>query len=53
MTNEEWRRTCSAEEFAEWIYTKMLEAYHDGRNGWTPRFSKIKISNWLKEKHTE
>ena len=23
MTNEEWRKTCSAEEFAEWITDKI------------------------------
>ena len=33
MTNEEWRKTCSAEEFAEWIAdkinAKLRMALHD------------------------
>ena len=50
-TKEEWIKSASTEELAEWINNKMLEAYHDGRNGWTPRFSKIKTEKWLREKH--
>lgn len=51
MTNEEWRRTCSTEEFAKWmaeekmcrgyfIFPSMEEAIQDALD-------------WLKEKHEE
>ena len=52
-TNEDWFCSLSTKEKAEWINNKMLEAYHDGRNGWTPRFSKIKTEKWLREKHDD
>lgn len=51
MTNEEWRRTCSTEEFAKWmaeekmcrgyfIFPSMEEAIQDALE-------------WLNEKHEE
>ena len=46
MTNDEWRRTCSTEEFAEWLENKMMFAAKEQgtftAKGW---------ENWLKEKH--
>lgn len=48
QTNEEWRRTCSAEEFSEWLEEKMTWAAQEQgtftAKGW---------AKWLKQPHTE
>ena len=49
MTNDEWRRTCSTEEFAEFV-RQQRDDWSDGwYSDWHP-FSEI--IEWLKEKHT-
>lgn len=45
MTNDEWRRTCSTEEFAKWIYDIRFDFQIPWRNK--------EIVQWLKEKHEE
>ena len=50
MTNDEWRRTCSTEEFAEFI-RKQRDDWSDGwYSDWHP-FSEIVA--WLKAPHRE
>lgn len=55
-TNDDWRKTCSAEEFAEWfVGTRTYEC--EG----CPAFNvcdgtvkcKTRILDWLKEKHED
>ena len=43
MTNDEWRRTCSTEEFAKWIYDIRFDFQIPWKNK--------EIVQWLKEKH--
>ena len=43
MSNDEWRRTCSAEEFAKWIYDIRFDFQIPWKNK--------EIMRWLKEKH--
>lgn len=59
-TNDEWRRTCSVEEFAEWVSNLAYACMRCGINchiGYCP-FDKCIIDKedaekWLKEKHDE
>ena len=48
QTNEEWRRTCSTEEFAKWLEDKMTWAAQEQgtftAKGW---------EMWLKQPHTK
>ena len=48
LSNDEWRKTCSAEEFAEWLYNNMITITtryaHCGKDG---------LMAWLKEKHED
>jgi hypothetical protein len=63
QTNEEWRKTCSAEEFAEWIAdkinAKLRMALHDAELYDGDVDEKEYMENedewleWLKEKHDE
>ena len=48
MTNEEWLRTCSTEELAEFI-RKQRDDWSDGWYSDCHRFEEI--IEWLKEKH--
>lgn len=53
QTNDEWRRTCSAEEFAEFLTDIVQDAvtYTGGRN-FTTKEDDIKYwIGWLKEKY--
>ena len=43
LTNDEWRRTCSTEEFAKWIYDIRFDFQIPWKNK--------EIAQWLKEKH--
>lgn len=45
VTNDEWRRTCSTEEFAKWIYDIRFDFQIPWKNK--------EIVQWLKEKHHE
>ena len=45
MTNDEWRRTCSTEEFAKWLYDIRFDFQIPWKNK--------EIVRWLKEKHNE
>lgn len=46
LTNDEWRKTCSAEEFAEFLAFTIL--------GKCPDEEKVQYwLEWLKEKHNE
>ena len=48
MTNDEWRQTCSAEEFAKWLENKLAWAARE------QGFMSAKFwADWLKEKHTD
>lgn len=59
-TNDEWRKTCSAEEFAEWIsnlaYSCMRCGMSNGEaychTGYCIQ-DKEDAEKWLKEKHSE
>ena len=52
LTNDEWRRTCSAKEFAEFLNNTMYDAWFAGRENETPKIKGIrKWDSWLKEKH--
>lgn len=42
VTNDEWRRTCSTEEFAKWIYDIRFDFQIPWKNK--------EIVQWLKEK---
>lgn len=46
-TNDEWRKTCSAEEFADMLYRLC---YHASLFGGS---TKDEFVEWLKEKHNE
>ena len=52
MTNDEWRRTCSTEEFAEWIteLSELCTIRHQCElcDSWC---DEKKVMEWLKEKH--
>ena len=58
LTNEEWRRTCSTEEFAKWLSDTLYACMRCGMNchvGYCP-FDKCIIDKedalgWLKEIH--
>lgn len=60
QTNEEWRKTCSTEEFAEWIsnlaYACMRCGMSNGeaycRTGYCIQ-DEADAEKWLKEKHNE
>ena len=60
MTNDEWRKTCSTEEFAEWIsnlaYSCMRCGMSNGEaychTGYCIQ-DKADAEEWLKEKHEE
>lgn len=60
MTNEEWRRNCSTEEFAKWLSDTLYACMRCGMNchiGYCP-FNKCIIDKedaekWLKEAHKE
>lgn len=63
MTNDEWRRTCSTEEFAEWILDVSDECFDCGKsdNGDCPFgkaqgvctcINKDSVVEWLKQPHT-
>ena len=49
LTNEEWRRICSAEEFAKW----MAQYCCDVNTRDVKEILKNEWLEWLKEKHTE
>ena len=59
LTNEEWRRTCSAEEFAKWLTEVTDYCFECGlniNNGVLCPFGKCidkehDAETWLKEKH--
>ena len=52
LTNDEWRRTCSAKEFAEFLNNTIYDAWFAGRENETPKIKGIrKWDSWLKEKH--
>ena len=61
LTNEEWRRTCSAEEFAKWLTEVTDYCFECGlniNNGVLCPFGKCidkecDALDWLKEKHHE
>lgn len=60
LTNDEWRKTCSTEEFAKWIYDLIM---HEGNTEWYEDLLDYRedtmnyradyhlIEKWLKEKH--
>jgi hypothetical protein len=54
MTNEEWRKTCSAEEFAEWLAERMDTpcdiCRYDCRSKCMANAKQVWLE-WLKEKH--
>ena len=62
QTNDEWRKTCSAEEFAKWIYDLIM---HEGNTEWYEDLLDYRedtmnyradyhlIEMWLKEVHRE
>ena len=58
LTNDEWRRTCSTEEFAEWIFeVYMTDKHHlfdriESAEYEQANSGKQEIMKWLKEKHT-
>ena len=61
LTNEEWRRTCSAEEFAKWLTEVTEYCFECGlniNNNVLCPFKKCidkecDALDWLKEKHHE
>ena len=56
QTNEEWRKTCSAKEFAKWLEEICFrEQYNDGESmsGWYEKHDEKYWEKWLKEKHNE
>lgn len=52
LTNDKWRRTCSTEEFAEWIteLSELCTIRHQCElcDGWC---DEKRVMEWLKEKH--
>lgn len=57
VTNDEWRRTCSTEEFAKFLEDVTSSCYHCGMTDDISQcaFQKhqCNIKAWLKEKHNE
>ena len=56
QTNNEWRKTCSAEEFAEFLadIERNAVTYTGGGRFFTTKEDDIKYwVGWLKEKHIE
>lgn len=57
LTNDEWRRTCSAEEFADWIVDVLFSEdfkKHIHDMGYANMHSyKTEVLEWLKEAHKE
>ena len=55
VTNDEWRRTCSAEDFAKFLEDVTSSCYHCGMTDDISQcaFQKhqCNIKEWLKEKH--
>ena len=59
QTNDEWRRTCSAEEFAEWLFHYSFDKCNLCGQCWDEnicpqcerRSDKDFFEKWLKEKH--
>lgn len=51
MTNEEWRKTCSAEEFAEAL-TKVVLNIVSWNNDPKPSEVRNILKTWLKQPHT-
>ena len=55
LTNEEWRKTCSAKEFAKWLEEICFrEQYNDGESmsGWYEEHDEKYWKKWLKQPHT-
>ena len=62
MTNEEWRRTCSTEEFAEWLgdkldYCQIMWYWACDKCTWSKKHEscmndKEKWLEWLKQPHS-
>ena len=52
QTNEEWRKTCSAEEFAEWIATQCGNAVMESTYDVSQLRKKRYWVEWLKQPHT-
>ena len=52
MTNDEWRRTCSTEEFAKWL-SKISKFFHEcGKRDVYPKtMYEEDWERWLKEIH--
>ena len=52
MTNEEWRKTCSAEEFTEELAKVVLDLVSWNND---PKPSEVRniLKAWLKQPHTE
>ena len=55
ITNNEWRKTCSAEEFAEFLADIERDAvtYTGGRNFTTKEDDTKYWREWLKDKHEQ
>ena len=54
QTNDEWRRTCSAEEFAEWLIDQFSRIKNDDYMDYRPiGHSFSEIISWLKKEHEE
>lgn len=54
LTNDEWRRTCSAKEFAEFLNNTTYDAWFAGRENEMPEIKGLRRwDSWLKEKHHE
>lgn len=55
MTNDEWRRTCSAEEFAEKMVNLVKDDFKKLREYYwlIANDDKDALMMWLKEKHKE
>ena len=50
-TNEEWRKTCSAEDFAYWLADVCAWAMEEFRCSNTEKANIAYWEKWLKEKH--
>lgn len=53
MTNEEWRKTCSAEDFAYWLADVCAWAMEEFRCGNTEKANIAYWEMWLKQPHKE
>ena len=51
MTNEEWRKTCSAEDFAYWLADVCAWAMEEFRCGNTEKANIAYWEKWLKQPH--